>query len=221
MGTCVNEQRMAPLDVDLRPDCFPYPEPSDQGAVPSCVLESLSIALYCSAAAARRAALSASLFPARRQLPSGDKASPRGLTLPEGLEILRNDYGELKTRLRSLPNDAVAVKSELLSGRVVVLGYQVDQTIERFHEEQRSQTRPTDAPSIAAADLSVDLPVLPMFRGPSVSAHAVALLGYSDTRAAFLARNSWGPAWGQRGHFYIRYEAVETPSFVTDLAVVV
>jgi hypothetical protein len=197
-------KRMVPLDVDLRPGCFPYPEPFDQGAVPSCVLESLSIALYCSVAATRRAALSCSAFPARRQVP---RASPRGLTLTEGIEILRREYGEVKARLRSLPNDASAVKSELLRGRVVVIGYQVDGAIERFHEQQRSSRR--------------EHPVLPALRGKSVSAHAVALLGYSDQHAVFLARNSWGTTWGQKGNFYIPYQAVETPSFVTDLVVVV
>jgi C1A family cysteine protease len=36
--------------------------------------------------------------------------------------------------------------------------------------------------------------------------HAVLAVGYDDTTARFLVRNSWGPDWGQGGHFTMPYD---------------
>jgi C1A family cysteine protease len=35
--------------------------------------------------------------------------------------------------------------------------------------------------------------------------HAVCAVGYDDATSTFLARNSWGPAWGQGGYFTLPY----------------
>jgi C1A family cysteine protease len=35
--------------------------------------------------------------------------------------------------------------------------------------------------------------------------HAVLAVGYDDERQRFLAMNSWGSAWGERGYFTIPY----------------
>lgn len=35
--------------------------------------------------------------------------------------------------------------------------------------------------------------------------HAVAAVGYDDSRQALIVRNSWGAAWGDGGHFYMPY----------------
>jgi C1A family cysteine protease len=35
--------------------------------------------------------------------------------------------------------------------------------------------------------------------------HAVACVGYDDTRGAWLCKNSWGTSWGERGFFWIAY----------------
>jgi C1A family cysteine protease len=40
--------------------------------------------------------------------------------------------------------------------------------------------------------------------------HAVLAVGYDDESTRFLVRNSWGPQWGQGGHFTIPY------SYLTD-----
>jgi C1A family cysteine protease len=40
--------------------------------------------------------------------------------------------------------------------------------------------------------------------------HAVLAVGYDDDRQRFLAMNSWGSAWGERGYFTIPY------SYLTD-----
>lgn len=42
--------------------------------------------------------------------------------------------------------------------------------------------------------------------GNSLGGHAVSLVGYDDSKQAFLIRNSWGPEWGDKGFVYISYE---------------
>lgn len=40
---------------------------------------------------------------------------------------------------------------------------------------------------------------------PLVGGHAVAVVGYSDTRQAFKLRNSWGKGWNKNGHTNFPY----------------
>ena len=43
------------------------------------------------------------------------------------------------------------------------------------------------------------------------------LLGYDFRAQAFIARNSWGRAWGVEGHFLVPFTCVEDAEAVTDL----
>jgi C1A family cysteine protease len=38
--------------------------------------------------------------------------------------------------------------------------------------------------------------------------------GYDDSKKAFIIRNSWGDAWGQKGYFLMPYDYITS----TDLA---
>jgi len=51
-------------------------------------------------------------------------------------------------------------------------------------------------------------------------AHAVSLVGYDDMARVFTVRNSWGPAWGADGHFYLTYETILTPLWCRDFYVI-
>jgi C1A family cysteine protease len=44
--------------------------------------------------------------------------------------------------------------------------------------------------------------------GAQLGGHCVSIVGYSDTDRAWIARNSWGPAWGENGYFRIGYGEV-------------
>jgi len=42
--------------------------------------------------------------------------------------------------------------------------------------------------------------------GSSLGGHAVSIVGYDDTKKAWLIRNSWGPEWGEDGYGWISYK---------------
>jgi C1A family cysteine protease len=50
--------------------------------------------------------------------------------------------------------------------------------------------------------------------------HAVALVGYDDARRHFIARNSFGPDWGDRGHCYLPYDFLANPRHGFDFWIV-
>jgi C1A family cysteine protease/GH25 family lysozyme M1 (1,4-beta-N-acetylmuramidase) len=39
----------------------------------------------------------------------------------------------------------------------------------------------------------------------TIGGHAVMAVGYDDQAQVFIVRNSWGPAWGDAGYFYMPY----------------
>jgi len=51
-----------------------------------------------------------------------------------------------------------------------------------------------------------------VFRG----GHAVMAVGYDDAKKAVLVRNSWGPKWGEKGHFWIPYKLITNPKLAHD-----
>ncbi len=44
--------------------------------------------------------------------------------------------------------------------------------------------------------------------------HAVALIGWNDADQCWIAKNSWGPVWGEQGFFRIRWGEVDIESWV-------
>ncbi len=50
--------------------------------------------------------------------------------------------------------------------------------------------------------------------------HAVDLVGYDDSKKAFLVRNSWGTSWGLQGYFWMVYDYVANTQLASDFWVV-
>jgi hypothetical protein len=172
------------------------------------------MALYC--AKARRWAAPASL--PLRPFPFVDtifdtalKASPdraRGVSFDAMAAGMEAEYGReleaLSSHFVTLPNSSMSIRGVLLRGCPVIIGYQVNAPIDRFHSDAALCER-----------LGY---VLPRFSlAPvSLSGHAVLILGY-DFKAGFIARNSWGHSWGVDGHFLIPFDVADDPAAATDV----
>jgi C1A family cysteine protease len=49
-----------------------------------------------------------------------------------------------------------------------------------------------------------------------IGGHAVVGVGYDDDKQAILVRNSWGPSWGDQGHFWMPYQFITNASLASD-----
>jgi C1A family cysteine protease len=50
--------------------------------------------------------------------------------------------------------------------------------------------------------------------------HAVLLVGYNKSRKVFIARNSWGTTWGDKGYFYMPFEVIKNTSMSNDFWII-
>jgi C1A family cysteine protease len=44
--------------------------------------------------------------------------------------------------------------------------------------------------------------------GKAEGGHAISIIGYDDTKQAYIIRNSWGPDWGMDGFAYVSYDDI-------------
>lgn len=47
--------------------------------------------------------------------------------------------------------------------------------------------------------------------------HAVTCVGYNDSKAVWIMKNSWGTGWGDRGYFYLPYNYLLSSSLACDM----
>lgn len=50
--------------------------------------------------------------------------------------------------------------------------------------------------------------------------HAVLLVGYNNNTQRFIARNSWGTYWGDKGYFYMPYDVIKNTNMSGDFWVI-
>lgn len=50
--------------------------------------------------------------------------------------------------------------------------------------------------------------------------HAVLLVGYDMSNQRFIARNSWGANWGDRGYFYMPFDVIKNPYMSMDFWII-
>lgn len=50
--------------------------------------------------------------------------------------------------------------------------------------------------------------------------HAVLLVGYDKTKQVYIARNSWGTYWGDKGYFYMPFKVIQNTSMSGDFWIV-
>lgn len=209
-------QMAAPERVDLRIGaCFPYSSVRNQGETQSCVAHAFSTALYCLKAHANLSAFPVSLLrePSLERIfseallvsPDRSRGTSFDSVVESAMKEHQADVKSLGWRVVALQNSVSQCKQRLRVGAPIVAGYQVNREIAKFHTNAKT-----------CEDHGFLLPCFAS-RPNAESAHAVMILGFDDAIGCFIARNSWGDAWGISGHFLIRYGDVADASFFTDL----
>ncbi len=90
---------------------------------------------------------------------------------------------------RTDPNGPAQIKASIAAGVPVLWGANVDPAFS----------------NLTANDI---------WTGPTATGggHAMTIVGYDDTKQAFIVANSWGPDWANQGTFYLAYSAWNIPS---------
>lgn len=86
-----------------------------------------------------------------------------------------------------LAQSLVQMKACLASGYPFVFGFTVYESFE--------------SPAVARSGVVS----MPGYFERALGGHAVLAVGYDDAQQRFIVRNSWGPHWGQHGHFTMPY----------------
>lgn len=216
-GTSTYEQsrKYLPERFDLRvTHCQPYLMIEDQGDSVACVAHAFSMAYYCALRSVD--ANDAFSYPQTDKLYHAALADSsdqkRGVSFSSLARHLRNHFRDTfarhKLQIFHLPNERVDIKKTLVDGYPVIVGYQVNVDIEKFHKH----------PNVCKYHAYI-LPRFAIDPEP-ISAHTVLIVGYDDAVDSFIARNSWGSDWGVDGHFLIRYGDTEDEDFFTDIVVI-
>jgi Papain family cysteine protease len=123
------------------------------------------------------------------------KTAPTAANLTEGLTYR---IGQATINYAMITSgDTAAVKTVLRSNVPVMLGFNVYDVAAYTIFENLNTTNYTYNPLKADGTLVTGAKLL--------GGHAVPIIGYDDTKKAFLVQNSWGTAWGNHGFFYLPY----------------
>jgi len=124
---------------------------------------------------------------------------------------MRQSAQEHRVRLYArVHQDIASIRGALLNGLPVLITIGITARANEWMHSAALQ-RPT---------YILPTPWGPQDIGDISGAHAVLLVGYDDVARVFTVRNSWGPAWGADGHFFLTYETVLTPLWCRDFYVV-
>jgi len=98
----------------------------------------------------------------------------------------------------SIKQDLVSLKKCLASGFPFVLGIIL---YESFESDEVAQS---------------GIVPMPQENEKTLGGHAIACVGYDDSKEMFIMRNSWGEDWGDKGYFYIPYNYLTNPDLAND-----
>ena len=74
-----------------------------------------------------------------------------------------------------------------------------------------------DSPTVARTGI---MPYPDTKKERLLGGHAVLLVGYNKNNNTFIARNSWGTSWGDRGYFYMPFQVIQNTSMSSDFWVI-
>lgn len=101
-------------------------------------------------------------------------------------------------RYQRIPHDLDQMRACLAAGYPFVFGFSVYESFE----------------STSVADTGVAQ--LPAPDERVIGGHAVLAVGYDDSQARFLVRNSWGSGWGMAGYFTMPYHYLSARKLSSD-----
>ena len=132
------------------------------------------------------------------------KTAPTAAAMTEGLNYR---IGQLKTSYAKIPTgDVTAVKNILVNNTPVMMGFNVYDTPSYTLFENLNTTNYTYNPLTTSGAL--------VSRARLLGGHATPIIGYDDSKGAFLVQNSWGTSWGNKGFFYMPYTVFKSTKIV-------
>lgn len=113
------------------------------------------------------------------------------------------DASKRKVTLYERINDHNGCLDALSNGYPVVVGFDVYSS---FEKSQVSRTGIMPYPDVN--------------RERYLGGHAVLLVGYDKSRNHYIARNSWGVGWGDRGYFYMPFQVIQNKNMSGDFWII-
>jgi len=74
-----------------------------------------------------------------------------------------------------------------------------------------------DSPTVAKTGI---MPYPNVNKERLLGGHAVLLVGYNKDNNTFIARNSWGTRWGDKGYFYMPFQVIQNNRMSSDFWVI-
>ena len=215
-----------PSRVDLRPGCSPI---EDQGQLGSCTGNAIAgIIEYLDRRAGKMIDVSRLFIYYEERVLESTVNEDVGAYIRDGIKVVNKKgvcleplWPYMISRYRTKPSasaykDALrrkarsyqkitnftGVKQALAQGYPVVIGFDV---YESFDTQQVADT---------------GIMPYPQPNEELLGGHAVTLVGYDDATNTFIARNSWGPDWGDHGYFYMPYQVIQNTSMSGDFWII-
>jgi len=236
-------RRVLPPRIDLRQaGCVPYPPVITQGSLGTCTSAAVTAAYQCALRHDQASQLPVpsvlyNYFYARGI--TGSQKRDSGTSVVAALESLTNDgvarqdlWPDNKTQVNQVPSlmaqqnalfqsaldwhpltlSLVNLKTCLAQGHAFLYTFQVSVQNDQWFKDRNQQLQTNFM--LLQDEVSQE---------NVVAAHTVLVVGYDDTynqQGAFLCRNSWGPNWGQNGHFWVDYQDMIFPSLASAFHVI-
>lgn len=211
--------------VDLRQKCPPV---YDQGKLGSCTANSLAFCYHYDELLQNEKSI---FVPSRlfiyynERVVEGNVPDDTGAQIHDGIQVLNNigvcpetDWVYDITKFADKPTDNCykeaqnhksveynaidqnldQIKACLISGYPVAFGFVV---YESFESQQVAKT---------------GVVPMPKQNEKVLGGHAVAIVGFDDTKKLFTVRNSWGNSWGDKGYFFMPYDYVLSNDLADD-----
>jgi C1A family cysteine protease len=102
--------------------------------------------------------------------------------------------------------DTAAVKNCIRNNIPVMMGLNVYDNASYTYFEGLNTTSYTYNPLTSTGALAKGLTLL--------GGHATPIVGYDDTKKAFLVQNSWSASWGLNGFYYMPYAVFSSTKIV-------